>query len=153
VTEIHDILDAIAEQWKVSAAPPPDARPLTLSELGELSSSCVVTIGAHTVDHVRLRGLEASEQQATISSSKQQLEQSTGQIVSHFAYPYGDESAFDERSVDAARAAGFRTACTTISGNANSTSDPFRLPRRTVKNWSRLRFRATLERWTLVPGS
>jgi peptidoglycan/xylan/chitin deacetylase (PgdA/CDA1 family) len=152
VTEIHQILDTIAEQWGVSASPPPDARPLTLSELDQLASSRAVTIGAHTVDHIRLRGFEAAEQQATISSSKHQLEQLTGQNISHFAYPYGDADAFDEHSVDAVHAAGFQTACTTIGGNASSTSDPLRLPRRMVKNWSRLRFRATLERWSLVPG-
>jgi peptidoglycan/xylan/chitin deacetylase (PgdA/CDA1 family) len=152
VAEIHGILDAVSEQWGISAAPPPDARPLTLFEFDQLASSKVVTIGAHTVDHVRLRGLEAADQQPTISSSKRQLEQLTGQMVSHFAYPYGGKDAFDDHSVDAARAAGFETACTTIEGNANSTSDPFRLPRRKVKNWSRLGFKAALERWRLVPG-
>ena len=152
VAEIHGILDAVSERWGISAAPPPDARPLTLFEFDQLASSKVVTIGAHTVDHVRLRGLEAADQQPTISSSKQQLEQLTGQIVSHFAYPYGGKDAFDDHSVAAARAAGFETACTTIEGNANPTSDPFRLPRRKVNNWSRLVFKAALERWKLVPG-
>ena len=118
VTEIHRILDAVSEQWGISAAPPPDARPLTLSEFDQLASSKVVTIGAHTVDHVRLRDLEAADQQQTISSSKQQLEQLSGQAVSHFAYPFGGKDAFDDHSVDAVRAAGFETACTTIEGNA-----------------------------------
>ncbi len=87
-----------------------------------------------------------------ISSSKEQLERLSGQAVLHFAYPFGGKDAFDDHSVDAVRSAGFETACTTIPGNASSTSDPFRLPRRAVKNWSRLRFRATLERWRLVPS-
>lgn len=151
VTEIHRALDAVSEQWGISAAPPPDARPLTLSEFGQLASSNVVTIGAHTVDHVRLRGLDAADQQPTISSSKEQLEQLSGQVVSHFAYPYGGNDAFDDHSVDAVRAAGFETACTTIPGNASPTADPHRLPRRMVKNWSRLHFKAALERWRLVP--
>ena len=108
VAEIHGILDAVSEQWGISAAPPPDARPLTLGEFGQLASSKVVTIGAHTVDHVRLRGLAAADQQLTISSSKQQLEQLTGQEIAHFAYPFGGTDAFDDHSVDAARAAGLR---------------------------------------------
>jgi peptidoglycan/xylan/chitin deacetylase (PgdA/CDA1 family) len=152
VTEIHRVLDAVSEQWGIAAAPPPDARSLTLSEFDQLASSNVVTIGAHTVDHVQLRGFEAADQQQTISSSKEQLERLSGQVVSHFAYPYGGKDAFDDHSVDAVRAAGFETACTTIEGNASSTSDPFRLPRRKVKNWSRLRFKAALERWKLFPG-
>ena len=151
VTEIHRVLDAVSEQWGISAAPPPDARPLTLSEFVQLTASNVVTIGDHTVDHVQLRGLEAADQQQMISSSKEELERLSGQAVSHFAYPFGGKDAFDHHSVDAVRSAGFETACTTIPGNASSTSDPFRLPRRAVKNWSRLRFRVALERWRLVP--
>src|SRR5580704_511123 len=144
VTEIHRVLDAVSEQWGISAAPPPDARPLTGSEFVQLAASNVVTIGDHTVDHVRLRGLEVADQQLTISSSKEQLERMSGQVVSHFAYPYGGMDAFDDHSVEAVRSAGFETACTTVPGNASTTSDPFRLPRRKVKNWSRLRFRLAL---------
>jgi peptidoglycan/xylan/chitin deacetylase (PgdA/CDA1 family) len=151
VTEIHRVLDAVSEQWGVSAAPPPDARPLTHCEFAQLAASKVVTVGGHTVDHVRLRGLGATDQQQTIICSKEQLEQLTGQPVSHFAYPFGGTDAFDDYSVHAVRSAGFQTACTTIPGNANPTSDPFRLPRRQVKNWSGHRFRMALERWSLVP--
>jgi peptidoglycan/xylan/chitin deacetylase (PgdA/CDA1 family) len=152
VPEIHRVLDAVSEEWGISAAPPPDARPLTPSEFDQLAASDVVTIGAHTVDHVRLRGCEAADQKQTISSSKEHLERLCGQAVSHFAYPFGDEDAFDDHSVDAVRSAGFATACTTIEGNASSTSDPLRLPRRKAGNWGRLRFRASLERWRLAPG-
>ena len=37
VAEIHHVLDAVAEEWGTSAAPPPDARSLTPSELGQLA--------------------------------------------------------------------------------------------------------------------
>ena len=151
VTEIHRVLDAVSEQWGTSAAPPVDARPLTPSEFVQLTNSEMVTIGAHTVDHVRLRGLEAADQKQMISSSKEQLERLSGQAVSHFAYPFGGKDAFDDHSVDAVRSAGFETACTTIPGNARPMADPHRLPRRMVKNWSRLHFRLALGRWRLVP--
>ena len=150
VTEIHRVLDAVSEQWGTPAPPPPDARPLTPSELVQLATSKVVTIGAHTVDHVRLRGLPAPVQKQTISASKAELEQLSGQAISHFAYPYGGPDSFDDESVDAVRSAGFETACTTIPGNAGPAADPHRLPRRIVMNWGRLRFRMGLERWKLV---
>ena len=79
VTEIHRVLDAVSEQWGISAAPPPDARPLTVSEFVQLAASNMVTIGDHTVDHVRLRGLHAADQKQTIVSSKEQLERLSGQ--------------------------------------------------------------------------
>src|SRR5215472_16505789 len=111
VTEIERALDAVSEQWQVSSAPPPDATTLTSEELRQLADSATATIGAHTVDHVRLRDRPAQEQQDTISGSKRELEQSIGRAVSHFAYPFGGHADFDDRSVDAVRSAAFDTAC------------------------------------------
>jgi peptidoglycan/xylan/chitin deacetylase (PgdA/CDA1 family) len=149
VTEIERALDAVSEQWQVSSAPPPDAGTLTPEDLRQLAASDTVTIGAHTVDHVRLGGRPAQEQQDTIAGSKRELEQSTGRAVSHFAYPFGYRSDFDERSVAAVRSAGFDTACTAIPGTARPSTDPYRLPRRVVMDWGRLRFKAQMQRWKL----
>ncbi len=150
VAEIHDTLDTVAESWGVSASSPPDARSLTRSEFAELAGSEVVTIGAHTVDHVRLRGLPAPVQETTISTSKQELERLMGQDVAHFAYPFGGADSYDEHTVDAVRTAGFKTASTTIAANPRPTSDPHLLPRRLVMDWGRHRFRGQLARWRLV---
>jgi peptidoglycan/xylan/chitin deacetylase (PgdA/CDA1 family) len=149
VPEIERALDAVSEQWQVSSAPPPDAGPLSAEDLRRLAASGIVTIGAHTVDHVRLRDRPAREQQDTIAVSRTELERATGQAVSHFAYPFGRRDDFDDRSVDAVRSAAFDTACTTIPGTARPRTDPYRLPRRLVMDWGRLRFRAQLQRWKL----
>jgi peptidoglycan/xylan/chitin deacetylase (PgdA/CDA1 family) len=149
VTEIERALDAVSEQWQVSSATPADAGTLTPGDLLQLAASDTVTIGAHTVDHVRLRDRSAREQQDTVSGSKGELEQSIGRAVSHFAYPFGGRDAFDDRSVDAVRSAAFDTACTTIPGTARSSTDPYRLPRRLVMDWGRLRFRVQMQRWKL----
>src|SRR5580692_5990275 len=147
VAEIERVLDAVSEQWQVGSAPPADAGTLTLEDLRRLAASDTVTIGAHTVDHVRLRDRPAGEQQDTISGSKAELERSIGRPVSHFAYPFGRHDDFDDRSVDAVRSAAFDTACTTIPGTARSRTDPYRLPRRLVMDWGRLRFRVQMQRW------
>jgi peptidoglycan/xylan/chitin deacetylase (PgdA/CDA1 family) len=149
VTEIERALDAISEQWQVSSAPPPDAETLTPEDLLQLAASDIVTIGAHTVDHVRLGDRPPWEQQDTISGSKKELEQSIGRAVSHFAYPFGHRDDFDDRSVDAVRSAAFDTACTAIPGTVRSSTDPYRLPRRLVMDWGRLRFRVQMQRWRL----
>jgi peptidoglycan/xylan/chitin deacetylase (PgdA/CDA1 family) len=149
VTEIERVLDVVSEQWQVDSAPPPDAGTITPEDLRQLAASDTATIGAHTVDHVRLQDRTAREQQDTISDSKRELEQSIGRAVSHFAYPFGGRDDFDDRSVDAVRAAGFGTACTTLPGTARSSTDPYRLPRRLVMDWGRLRFRVQLQRWKL----
>ena len=149
VAEIERVLDAVSEQWQVGSAPPPDAGTLTTEDLLQLAASDTVTIGAHTVDHVRLRDRPAGEQQETISGSKAELERSIGRSVSHFAYPFGRRDDFDDRSVDAVRSAAFETACTTIPGTARPTTDSYRLPRRLVMDWGRPRFRVQLQRWKL----
>jgi peptidoglycan/xylan/chitin deacetylase (PgdA/CDA1 family) len=149
VPEIERALDAVSEQWHVGSAPPPDARTLTPDELLQLAASDTATIGAHTVDHVLLRDRPVREQQDTISRSKAELEQSIAQTVSHFAYPFGRRGQFDDHSVHAVRSAGYDTACTTIPGTARSSTDPYRLPRRLVMDWGRLRFRAQMQRWKI----
>jgi peptidoglycan/xylan/chitin deacetylase (PgdA/CDA1 family) len=149
VAEIERVLDAVSEQWQVGSAPPADAGTLTLEDLRRLAASDTVTIGAHTVDHVRLRDRPAREQEDTISGSKAELERSIGRPVSHFAYPFGRRDDFDDRSVDAVRSAAFDTACTTIPGTARSSADPYRLPRRLVMDWGRPRFRVQLQRWKI----
>ena len=149
VTEIERALDAVSEQWQVGSASPPDAQTLNPEDLLRLAASDTVTIGAHTVDHVRLRDRPAREQRDTISGSKRELEQSIGRTVSHFAYPFGRRDDFDDRSVDAVRSAAFDTACTAIPGTAHSSTDPYRLPRRLVLDWGRPRFRVQMQRWRL----
>jgi peptidoglycan/xylan/chitin deacetylase (PgdA/CDA1 family) len=149
VTDIEQALDAVAKQWQVGSAPPPDAGTLTPEDLRQLAARDSATIGAHTVDHVRLRDRPAREQQDTISASKRDLEQSLGRPVSQFAYPFGRRDDFDDSSVDAVRSAGFDTACTTIPGTARTSTDRHHLPRRLVMDWGRLRFRAQMQRWKL----
>jgi peptidoglycan/xylan/chitin deacetylase (PgdA/CDA1 family) len=149
VAEIERTLDVVSEQWQVGSAPPPDAATLTPEELLHLASSDSATIGAHTVDHVRLRDRPPREQQDTISGSKAELEKSIARVVAHFAYPFGRRGDFDDHSVDAVRSAGFATACTSIPGTARSSTDPYRLPRRLVMDWERLRFRVQMQRWKL----
>jgi len=149
VDEIQQVLDAVSKEWSVDSAPPDNARSLTQAELLELAGSDLVTIGAHTVDHVRLRGLSVQEQQKSVTTSKEDLERLIGTRVTHFAYPFGRNDNFDDNSVEAVRLAGFDTACTTIPGTARSTTDLFRLPRRVATNCGRLRFKAQLQRWRL----
>ena len=113
VADLERALDAVSGEWQVGSAPPPDAGPLTPADLRQLAASGTATIGAHTIDHVRLQDRSAQEQLDTIAGSKRELEQSIGRVVSHFAYPFGGRDDFDDHSVDAGRSAGFDTAGTT----------------------------------------
>jgi peptidoglycan/xylan/chitin deacetylase (PgdA/CDA1 family) len=149
VPEIERVIDAVSEKWSVATPPSPDARALTPPELLQLAGAEMVTIGAHTIDHVRLGDRSSQEQLDTITTSRKDLERFLGQSVSHFAYPFGRHGDFDERSVEAVRSAEFATACTSIPGTVRSSTDPYLLPRRSVMDWGRLRFQAQMQRWKL----
>ena len=122
-------------------------RALTQDELVELSGHPLVTIGAHTADHMQLAGKPALAQLETICKSKVDLEGLTNGPVHHFAYPYGGRDDFDDASVDAVRQSGFATACTMIDGHVAGFADRFRLPRRFVRDWEHDEFVERLHRW------
>jgi len=149
VPDIERALEVASERWSVSSAAPEDALPLSCEELSRLGESELATIGAHTVDHARLPGRPEAEQERTITDSKHELEGLLGRAVTHFAYPFGRRGDFDEVTVAAVRRAGFETACTTLPGSADPSTDRHRLPRRLVMDWSRARFRVQLQRWRL----
>jgi peptidoglycan/xylan/chitin deacetylase (PgdA/CDA1 family) len=103
-------------------------------------------IGAHTKTHPRLTQIPLSEAREEISASKKFLEDCFGHPVNHFCYPYGD---WNEPIRDLVSAAGYQTACTTISGVNETGTSPFemkrftaRYPSRNLKAlWTRLRAR------------
>jgi peptidoglycan/xylan/chitin deacetylase (PgdA/CDA1 family) len=149
VPQIERELDDMADALSVRPGAVGGARPLTSPELLELASSELVSIGAHTIDHVRLQGRRRDEQEHTIAKSKKDLEHLLGRAVPHFAYPFGRRDDFDDATVETVRMTGFDTACTALAGSAYPTSNRYLLPRRLVMDWGRARFRAQLLRWRL----
>ena len=147
VAEIEATLTTIAGQLSVPMPEPERARVMTRDELRTLAASPLVTIGAHTVDHVLLAGRPLVEQIEAMAGSKTELEALIGRPVRHFAYPFGDGEAFDSVSVKAARQCGFETACTTLAGRVTRLNDPLRLPRRMVHDWNSDEMAALLWKW------
>jgi peptidoglycan/xylan/chitin deacetylase (PgdA/CDA1 family) len=107
-------------------------RAMTCNEVRALVTDRLVTIGAHTVTHPVLAGLEIAACHREITESKLACEALIGAPVESFAYPYGD---FDAKVRGAVKTAGFTFACSTQRGPAVATSDIFALPRIPVSNW------------------
>jgi peptidoglycan/xylan/chitin deacetylase (PgdA/CDA1 family) len=76
-------------------------------EVAELASAGV-EIGAHSVDHVRLTELSFADALDQMRRSRATLEDLLQRPVKAMAYPFG---ALDERTVEAARVAGYEIAC------------------------------------------
>jgi peptidoglycan/xylan/chitin deacetylase (PgdA/CDA1 family) len=107
-------------------------RPMTRAEVGAMVTDGLVTIGAHTVSHPLLTGLQTAMHRFEIVESKAACEALLGGPVAAFAYPYGDLDAEVRATV---AGAGFACGCATTNGPATAASDIFALPRIQVFDW------------------
>ena len=111
-------------------------RPLTVGELARLVEGDLVEVGAHTVNHPALAQLPRERQAEEVADSKHELEEMLGRPISSFAYPFGTSADFDETTVAVVREAGFLRACANLDGRLTRRTDPFRVPRLLVRDWS-----------------
>jgi len=86
-------------------------------QVNELSNDPLVTLGAHTVNHLNLRRLPSEQVTKEIQLSKSIIEQKTGKPVSHFAYPFGSRVEVGSRDIAIAANSGFKTMTTVREGN------------------------------------
>jgi peptidoglycan/xylan/chitin deacetylase (PgdA/CDA1 family) len=84
------------------------------------------SIGAHTVNHVRLTQVGESVAREEITAGRKFLEDEFGVGVRHFCYPYGD---WNRRVAEWVAEAGYATASTTEFGVNTGESDWFALKR------------------------
>ena len=109
--------------WQDSGSP--QLPMLTTTQLREIHS-CGMEIGAHSHTHRRLTECDDAALRTELSHSKFTLEALLNTPVTSLAYPYG---AHDTRVVAAAQMAGYRTACTTRSGWAQTGNDLLQIRR------------------------
>jgi len=100
-------------------------RPLDWNQVGEMARHGI-EMGAHTVSHPELPGLDDEALQREIRGSKEEIEQRLGRPVTSFCYPRG---RFDDRVEREVERAGFRLACTTLPGAVAPGERPLRLRR------------------------
>ena len=83
-------------------------------------------IAGHTRTHPRLAELPDDIALAEILQGKQAIQDQLGAPITTFCYPYGSLNA---RTPDLVKQAGYIAACTTSSGLASPTRNPYLLPR------------------------
>ncbi len=110
--DLDACLEAIFAGTGIRAA---DYQGLMLSwqQVAELAADPLVTIGAHTVHHCRLKELPPESVRREILVSRQVIEQHIGGPVRHFAYPFGSPAEVGSREVALAGQCGFAT-CTMV---------------------------------------
>lgn len=90
---------------------------LTWDEIVALSSDTLVTIGAHTLNHLALATLCDDECYFEIVNSKKNIESKINKDVHHFAYPFGKKEHAGLREFEMAKDIGFKTTTTTRLAN------------------------------------
>jgi peptidoglycan/xylan/chitin deacetylase (PgdA/CDA1 family) len=144
---IHATLADVEDQLQVSSVERETHRMMTVEELLQLSSSDLVTIGAHTLNHPFLATLPQEEQWNEIVGSRRHLEGLLGVAVSAFSYPYGSHDSFSDLTTRLVREAGYTAACTVTGGLAGPSYDRFLIPRNAVGDWKADTFDQWLNRW------
>jgi len=113
-----------------AGAPYPDLclrRPIFHRQMGWLAEHGyeAVTLAAHTIHHLDLTELDASELREEVAGSRAILRREYGVQVDNFCYPAG---RFDETVIAAVKEAGYLGATTEIAGYATRDS-PYELAR------------------------
>jgi len=102
-------------------------RPRYLSRVQvRLLSEAGVEIGSHTFTHPDLTSLTGVRLRREVAESRLALAEIVGREVESFCYPAGQNN---EATREAVRAAGYRSAVTTVHGYASAASDLAALPR------------------------
>ena len=111
-----------------AAGTPPD-RMLTWRQLAVLEQAGV-EIGAHSHSHPQLDQIPVKQLRAELADPKSLLEDRLGHSVATLAYPYGYSS---RRVREMSLELGYRNGAGVANGIASPGSDPFRVPRLTVR--------------------
>lgn len=90
---------------------------LSWDEIAAISKHPLITIGAHTMQHVSVKQQATSEVENEMRTSKKELEHYIQKEVKHFAYPFGGSFDVGMRDVELAQRVGFKTSTLNQAGN------------------------------------
>ncbi len=114
--ELRDVVRDLSTRYAVDIAAFCEMLCMGWDELARLAADPLVTIGAHTVNHVMLARVSERAARSELTMSRSVIEAALGTRPQHFAYPVGDAAAAGPREFAVAAELGFKTAVTTRPG-------------------------------------
>ena len=121
-----------------------DSRPMNAEEIKTMGHQDIISIGAHSVNHLPLDEKPIHIQESEILGSRRVLEHVLNRPVNTFAFPHGK---FCDESVNILKTNEFLCACTTRESGVERSTDPLLLPRYSVSDWTIEQFREKLAGW------
>ncbi|MCB1278783.1 polysaccharide deacetylase family protein [Prosthecobacter sp.] len=108
---------------------PKSMRPMTWEMARVMSLSGYVDIGGHTHTHPILARCDSLAARAEISTCRDRIRAEIGDLPVAFCYPNGGSDDYTRETMLRVREAGFKAACTAISGRVTADVSMFELPR------------------------
>jgi peptidoglycan/xylan/chitin deacetylase (PgdA/CDA1 family) len=115
-TEMRSIVRSLAAYYHVDVAAFCNDLCMSWPELAGLAADPLVTIGAHTVNHLMLAKLPKETARSEMELSASVIEAALSVRPQHLSYPYGDAGSAGTREFEIAAELGFKTAVTTRPG-------------------------------------
>lgn len=109
-------LNEFFERHSVDALAYTRSQAMDWETLKELSSHPLCEIGAHTLTHPRMSGLDKETLLREVSDSQQRLKKELNVPINHFAYPFGDPSSAAGREFALLKGMEFESSVTTRKG-------------------------------------
>jgi peptidoglycan/xylan/chitin deacetylase (PgdA/CDA1 family) len=88
--------------------------------LRSVTADDLVDLGSHSVEHVRMRRVSHHAMRSQAENSKKWLEDTFGNPITLFSYPYGQRDDFSSHTGKVLAEAGYQAAVTTCWGTRNS---------------------------------
>ena len=114
--EVRNVVRDLSRRYQVDIAAFCEELCMTWDELAILAADPLVTIGAHTVNHVMLKKVSEKAARTEMEMSRSVIAASLGVRPDHLAYPVGDVTSAGPREFQIAQELGFKTAVTTRPG-------------------------------------
>jgi peptidoglycan/xylan/chitin deacetylase (PgdA/CDA1 family) len=114
--ELRNVVRDLSARYHVDIAAFCDDLCMNWEELTKLAADPLVTIGAHTVNHVMLAKVPERSARSEMEMSRAVIEASLGTRPDHLSYPVGDKTSASTREFRIAAELGFKTAVTTRPG-------------------------------------
>jgi hypothetical protein len=114
--EIHAFVDELSARYGIDMGPVADELCMDWNDIRELVADPLVTIGAHTANHIMLGKASEEVVRSELMIGRDHIEAVLGTQVRHLAYPYGGRDLVGRREFRIASDLGYKTAATTRPG-------------------------------------